>query len=81
MGQQMKNFFIVLGIVFIVFVIAATNHSNDPVAQAKQDARDKIKACWQEQERKSNTPSTARVFASICEDFEATFRKTYGHSH
>ena len=77
----MKNFFIGLGVVFIVFVIAVTNHSNDPVAQAKQDARDRIKACWKEQERKSHEPSVARVFASICEEFEDKFRKTYGHSH
>lgn len=37
-----------------------------------------IEVCWKNQERKSLTPDTARLFASVCEGLETDLWQKYG---
>ena len=52
-----------------------------PSAEAteKGKAREAIKFCWSETERKALTPEAQRFTARTCEFMEDEFRKKYGH--
>ena len=43
----------------------------------KADAKRGVANCWQEQARKSLAPPAARSLASMCENMEADFVRTY----
>lgn len=51
-----------------------------PEAIEKQRARDAIKLCWSETERKALSPGQQRFTAQTCEFMEGEFRKQYGHN-
>lgn len=59
---------------FIVMMIAGQGGDKQ-----KQQARSAIDICWQEQERKSLDPSSARFIAGACERMESDFLQKYGH--
>lgn len=65
---------IVIGIFFGLILIG---RDYQPIEKDK--ARDIIKLCWEEHERKSMSPENKLTIASVCEKFEADFLKRYGH--
>jgi hypothetical protein len=65
----------VTGLIVFVVALIAGNSPND-----KQQARDAIAACWEQQAKKSLEPSVARFVASTCERMQDEFRQKYGHA-
>ncbi len=72
-----KTLLLFFGGLVLVFVAYAMS-KEDPLREERQRDRLAIEICWKDQERKSLTPSEARVFASFCEKMEADFKLKYG---
>lgn len=50
---------------------------SSPESEAKARARRTIETCWDNQEKKSNTPDMARMIAGACEKLEDDFRARF----
>lgn len=66
-----------LVIIFLVLIVVGMFMPDEPYQQT--DARMAIKACWDQQAKKSNDSAMARFIAGACEkleqDYEATYRR------
>ncbi len=65
-----------VGLFVFMLLVGSCSQSSGP-SDGKAQARDAIKACWEEQSRKSLDPGTARFVASTCEMMEREFRGKY----
>jgi len=62
------------------FVLMLVIGALAPPPDEEDRARMTIKACWEQQGRKSNTPDTARGLAGACEWMEREFQAKYRHA-
>lgn len=60
---------------FMLYALLRTPGQDE---NAKMSARAAIRLCWQDQERKSIDPATARFVAGACEKMERDFRARFG---
>lgn len=65
------------GPVALFFAVGFFSNSS-PADQERGQARDVIRLCWEDQQRKSVAPDTQRIVARICENMEAEFTQKYG---
>lgn len=68
-----------LGLVGL-FVLYALLQTPSPRDDAKGRERAAIRLCWEDQQRKSLDPATARFVAGTCEKMERDFKARYGVS-
>lgn len=68
-----------LGIVALLAVLLMFGGSGGGSSE-KATARRAIDLCWENQRRKSLTPSEARFIAGTCEKMESDFRQRWGHA-
>lgn len=66
------KFMHVFGLLIVTSIIGC-----DIKDDGRSDARWAIKLCWEDQAKKSNTPSQARFIAGACEMMESDFKKKY----
>lgn len=66
------------GVPVALFFAAGFFRDSSPEERERSQARDVIRLCWQDQERKSVAPDTQRLIARMCEDMEADFAQKYG---
>jgi hypothetical protein len=75
-----KIIFRSVAVLIIALVIYAANQDNTrpPVPKnAKQTDQETIDFCWQDYNKKSNTPEMQRTIATVCEQLEAEFKVNY----
>ncbi|WP_152929669.1 MULTISPECIES: hypothetical protein [Serratia] len=65
-------------VVIIVAIAVGDGSSMSPEAKEKSQARDAIKLCWEEHDRKSLDEGAKRFIAGTCEKMEAKFKNKYG---
>jgi len=61
-----------------LFLFVAAFHRPTPEDREMDGTRAGIDLCWENQNRKSNDPGTARFIAGACERMEADFVTKYG---
>lgn len=59
---------------FSVDILDPLAATQSPESRARQQAREAVKQCWREQERKSNSPGSQQFIAGVCEKMEADLR-------
>lgn len=74
----MKKLLLVLVLALVVFVTWATLREPSVEERLQWDAKGKIEACWELQQRKSMDPAQARGVARLCEEMEANYMRQYG---
>lgn len=65
---------------FVLMMIIGSCSGNTPEGESRAASRSAIKACWNEQGRKSLDPAMGRLVASACEKMERDFRDKWGVS-
>ncbi|MCX5592542.1 SHOCT domain-containing protein [Alcaligenes endophyticus] len=65
-------------VVFVLLLLLGQCKLSEGLTE-KQNARNSIKYCWEETERKALSPSEQRFTARTCEYMESEFEKKYGY--
>lgn len=72
-GKARLGIGIALAIPFVAIVVLLSMPTS-PEAKEMASDRETIKRCWDEQQRKSLTPDSQRLVATLCEQKEAGYR-------
>lgn len=65
---------------FVCFLLFGLVRGETPEELAQHQERKAIELCWQDQQKKSLAPDSARLIASMCEGLETTFRQKYNRN-
>ncbi|MEQ4644684.1 hypothetical protein ACIS7S_12075 [Providencia sp. DFU6] len=74
----MKKILLAIIILVVAFLGFGAFVSSTPEGKEKSKARDAIKYCWSEYDKKSITDEQKRFIAGACEKMESDFRSNYG---